>query len=216
MSLVDLLSDDRERRENRRRISGVAPGIVTDNQDPEELGRVKVRFPWLGEENESGWIRIASLRGSVFLPELDDEVLVAFEQGDINCPYVIGGLWNNRAPPSETNQDGQNNVRTIESRSGHRLAFNDDAQGGRERVELRSNAGHEIILDDASGEEKIIIRDKTGNNSIEIDSTRNTITIESSMKLKLNAQTIEIEAGSAMTIKANGTLTLQGTLVQIN
>jgi uncharacterized protein involved in type VI secretion and phage assembly len=216
VSIVDLLSDDRERRESRRRIPGVAPAIVTDNQDPEDLGRVKVSFPWHGEQSESNWVRITSPRGSFFLPEVDDEVLVAFEQGDINCPYVIGGLWNNQAPPQETNQDGQNNIRTIQSRSGHQLTFNDNAESGQERVELRSNAGHEIILDDASGEEKVIIRDKTGNNTIEFDSTQNTITIESAMKLKISAQQIEIEAGATMTIKANGTLTLEGALIQIN
>lgn len=216
MSLVDALNDDRERRESRRRISGVAPAIVTDNQDPEELGRVKLSFPWLGEQSESDWARIVSRRGSFFLPEVDDEVLVAFEQGDINCPYVIGELWNNQAPPPETNENGQNNIRTVQSRSGHQLTFNDDAESGRERVELRSNAGHEIILDDASGAEKINIRDKTGNNIIEFDSTQNTITIESTMKLKFSAQQIEIEAGASMTIKANGTLSLEGALIKIN
>lgn len=216
MSLFDVLSDDRERRESRHRITGVAPAIVTDNQDPEELGRIKVRFPWLVDESESDWVRITSSRRTFFLPEVDDEVLVAFEQGDINRPYVIGGLWNTQMPPPETNQDGQNNIRTIQSRSGHHLTFNDDAEGGQERIELRSNAGHEIILDDASGEEKITIRDKTGNNTIEFDSAQNAIAIESAMTLRISAQQIEIEAGATMTIKANGTLTIEGALVQIN
>ena len=127
MSLTDLLLDDREEIERGRRVNGVAVGIVTDNHDPEGLGRVKVRFPWLGEGVESDWCKVASFmagdgRGAVFLPEIEDEVLVAFEQGDVNFPYVIGALWNSSDRPPETNADGRNDVRKIRSRSRARKA----------------------------------------------------------------------------------------------
>ena len=111
------LSDD------HAKLSGVAVGIVTNNQDPQQLGRVKVRFPWLPGEDESFWAMIAVLmagheRGTYFLPEVDDQVLVAFEHGDIRRPYVLGALWHRAAPPPETNADGKNNKRLIRSRSG--------------------------------------------------------------------------------------------------
>ncbi len=221
MNLVDLLSDEEEEREKTKRINGVAVGIVTNNKDPEGLGRVKVSFPWLSEESEIDWVKVASFmagkeRGAVFLPEVEDEVLVAFEHGDINYPYVIGALWNSEDKPPETNRDGKNNIRKIRSRSGHEIIFNDDHEGKKEKLEIHTKAGHKIVLDDSLGKEKIEIRDKTGSNVIEIDSMQNSITIESALKLKIKAQMIEIEAGAMMTIKAGATLTIQGALVKIN
>src|SRR2546426_9457473 len=97
-TLLDLLMPPgHEARE--KKLYGVVAGIVTNNEDPDGLGRVKIRFPWLSEDNESWWARIAAPmagkeRGAYFLPEVDDEVLVAFEHGDVNFPYVLGALWN--------------------------------------------------------------------------------------------------------------------------
>jgi len=224
MSLVDLLTDDREEQQKSRRVHGVAVGLVVDNQDPEGLARVKVRFPWLSEgseEVEGDWAKVLSFmagkeRGAVFLPEVDDEVLVAFEQGDINFPYVIGALWNSEDTPPETNEDGKNNIRKIRSRSGHEIIFDDDDSGRKERVEIHSNAGHEIILDDTAGQEKISIKDMNGGNYIEIDSVKNTITIQSDMKLVVKSQIIEIEAGANIDVKAGGIIKIQGAMVKIN
>ena len=83
------------------RFYGVVVGIVTNNQDPDNMHRVKVRFPWLNQDHESNWARVATSmagngRGAYFLPEVDDEVLVAFEHGLIDQPYVIGSLWNGK------------------------------------------------------------------------------------------------------------------------
>jgi uncharacterized protein involved in type VI secretion and phage assembly len=203
------------------RVYGVAAGIVTNNQDPDGLGRVKVKFPWLSDDNETDWIRIATLmagseRGSFFLPEVDDEVLVAFEHGDINRPFMIGALWNGVDKPPETNSDGRNNIRKIRSRSGHEIIFDDNDGAGQEKVEIHTNAGHKIVLDDSTGREKIEIADKTGSNSIVIDSVQNSISITSSLQLSIKASIVEIEADSMLTIKAGAVLTLQGSLVKIN
>lgn len=202
-----------------RRVTGVVVGIVTNNKDTEGMGRVKVKFPWRGDSDESYWARVATLmagedRGTFFLPEVEDEVLVAFDHGDINHPYVIGALWNGVDTPPETNSDGKNNIRKIKSRSGHEIIFGDEQS--KEKIELHTNAGHTIILDDSAGKEKIEIKDKTGNNSITIDSVQNAITISSQTKLSIKSQMIEIESGGMMTIKSGATLTIQGTLVQIN
>lgn len=218
MSILDSLGSGEQSGSN---ISGVAAGIVTNNQDTDDLGRVKLRFPWLSDENETDWVRIASFmagpeRGGYFLPEVDDEVLVAFENGDIHRPYVIGALWNGNHAPPETNSDRNNNIRKIRSRSGHEIIFNDDNSGRQEKIEIRTNAGHKVILDDSAGGEKIEIIDKTDNNKIVIDSVQNSINMESAMQLTIKAKVIEIEGTTSLTIKSNAVLTIQGLPVKIN
>ena len=214
-------SSSLERDQDIGQIEGVVVGIVTNNKDPDQLGRVKVKFPGREGDDETDWVRVATLmsgkeRGSFFLPEVDDEVLVAFERNNIEHPFVIGALWNGQDTPPETNEDGKNNIRTIKSRSGHAIIFNDDTDNQQEKVEIHTKAGHQIILDDSAGAEKIEIKDKSGSNSILIDSVQNSVTIESAMQLKIKSQNIEIEAGGMLTIKATGTLTIQGALVKIN
>lgn len=197
------------------RFYGVVVGIVTNNKDPDGLHRVKVRFPWLSDDVESNWARVAAPmtgkdRGTYFLPEVDDEVLVAFEHGQVDYPFVVGSLWNGRDSAPESNSDGQNNHRTIKSRSGHVLRFND--KGGGETIE---------------------IIDKTGNNKIVIDSSRNTITIEaqsditiksSTGKLTMQANGIEmksqmgvsVDAATGIDIKANAVVTVKGAMIRLN
>lgn len=187
MSILDALGDGNKAV---GRTYGVVAGIVTNNKDPDELGRLKVKFPWFSDNNETDWIRMTTfmaggVRGSFFLPEVGDEVLVAFEHGNINRPYVIGALWNGVDKPPETNSDGKNNIREIKSRSGHELIFNDE--DNKENIEIHTKAGHKIFLDDTSDEEKIEILDKSGNNSILIDSPENSITISAQKKIDANS-----------------------------
>jgi len=153
-------------------------------------------------------------RGAYFLPEVGDEVVVAFDHGDMSHPYVLGALWNGRDKPPGSNSDGKNNIRVIRSRSGHEMTFDDDDRQG--KVLIRTKSGHSILLDDASGAEKIEIKDKTGKNSVLIDSVSNSMTIASDLKLSIKAREIEIESGGTMSIKATGNLTIQGALVKIN
>ncbi len=219
MNLVELLEVPEQRQVRHGQVHGVVIGLVTNNQDPEGMGRVKVTFPWLSSNDESNWARVAAPmagnnRGTYFLPEVGDEVLVAFDHGDVRLPYVLGALWNGQDAPPRDNSDGKNTERVIRSRAGHELVFNDDSQGA--HVQITTNAGHQFILDDTSGQENITIKDKTGNNTIVIDSVQNAITITAQMKLTLQAQTIEIDADTMLTTKAGATLTIQGTLVKIN
>lgn len=197
------------------RMYGIVIGVVTNNQDPDKLGRVKLRFPWLSVSEESHWARTAVAmggkdRGTYFLPEVDDEVLVAFEHGDLRFPCVLGGLWNGKDTPPADNADGKNNVRLIKSRSGHVIKLNDE-----------------------DGKETIEIVDKTGKNSIVIDTAKNTLTIACDQdivlsaaqgSIKLEAQKIElkssaeikIEAGAGMDIKASATLNAKGATINLN
>jgi uncharacterized protein involved in type VI secretion and phage assembly len=124
-------------------INGVVIGLVTNVNDPLGQNRVRVRFPWL-DDQETDWIRIATLmagggRGSMFLPEVDDEALVAFEHGDTRFPYVLGFLWNGKdAPPGQSVRD-----RKLVSRNGHQIRFLDATPDG-------GNLGA-LIIEDAHG-----------------------------------------------------------------
>lgn len=234
MNLFELLSPANAPHGRTGKIYGVVVGVVTNNKDPDKLARVKVRFPWLDDQDESNWARIATMmagnnRGTFFLPEVDDEVLVAFAHGNPDEPFVIGALWNGVDKPVRDNADGKNNQRVIRSRAGHELIFSDE--DGKEQVEIKTKAGHQFLLDDTSGSEKIAIKDKSGNNSIEIDSAQNSIAIAAQTKITLKAQTVEITADNEMkvktaqleisadaaaTVKSSATLTLKGSLVKIN
>jgi uncharacterized protein involved in type VI secretion and phage assembly len=166
-------------------MAGVVTAVVTDINDPDKLGKVKVKYPWLPKyknaELSSHWLRISSPmggpeRGMFFMPEVDDEVLVAFEHGNPNAPFLVGTLWNDKdkIPPStaEAIASGKVNQRFI-----------------------RSKSGHLIVLDDTDGKEKITIRDKTEKNLIEIDSKENTLLIQAE-------KDITIEAGGKITLKS--------------
>jgi len=219
MNLLELLNDKEDASAVTGRIYGVVVGVVTNNQDPEKLGRVKVVYPWLSDSEESHWARVATLmagkdRGSFYLPEVDDEVLLAFEHGDVRFPYVVGSLWNGKDTPRYDNADGKNDKRVITSRAGHEFVFDDNDQKG--QVVIHTKKNHTITLDDSAGGEKISIVDKTGGNSVEIDSVQNSIAVKSAMKLTIESQVIEIKAGATMKLEAGATMTIKGAVVMIN
>ncbi len=175
-----------------KKVSGAVIGLVTEINDPDNLGRIKVKFPWLtpgGKAGElsSNWARLATLgggkdRGIFFTPEINDEVLVAFDHGDINFPFIIGGLWNKKdTPPKGTSAKVQENNKV------------------NQRV-IRSRSGHAVILDDTENKEQIIIQDKDGQNSIVIDSKEDTITFKSK-------KDFVIEAGGKFIVKSQGDMT---------
>ena len=184
---------------------GVAVAIVRDNQDKSGMGRVKVSFPWHSEAQESHWARVATpmagnKRGIYFLPEVNDEVLVAFDRGDVRFPYVIGSLWNGKEPPPETNGDGKNDVRVIHSRADHKITIND---GSQPLVQIELADGKRVTLN----RDGIELDDKQGN-KVTLASSGGSITIQAATSLSLKAPQISIEA--------TGTLTVKGLLVQIN
>jgi uncharacterized protein involved in type VI secretion and phage assembly len=190
---------------------GVSVAVVTDNNDPDKLGRVKIRFRTQKRQRDV-WARVAvpmagRERGTYFLPEINDEVLVAFENADPAHPYVIGALWNRRDPPPEANADGRNDRRLIRSRKGHQLMFDDGEDGA---LDLRLNDGRRIRLDDQA----VTIDDGRGN-SINIQSASGTLKIRSTRAIAVSSPEIAIE-GSSIELKAAGRLVLRGALVEIN
>jgi len=186
--------------------------IVTNNHDPEKIGRIKVKYPWSGESDESFWARVSTPmagdeQGFYFIPEVEQEVLVIFINGDINYPIIIGSLWSQGSLPPESNDDGKNNIRKIRSRSGHEIVFDDNDEGSAQKLEIKSSSGHSIVLNDASGSEKISITDNAGS-FIEFDATSKKISIQSDMEININSTNI--------TLEASGVLKLKGTMVEIN
>lgn len=131
---------------------GVYVGIVTNNHDPENWGRIKVILPWTDNQTESHWARLATLyagkdRGSYFVPEVGDEVLLVFEHGDPNRPYVVGSLWNGQDPlPEPGHPDGEDNHKIIETRAGHKMTF-DDTDGAEFITLVDSSMNNRVIID---------------------------------------------------------------------
>jgi len=127
-------------------LKGVVTGKVVNTADPEGQGRVQVAFPFLGGQNDSFWAPVASLMagpstGTWFMPQIGDEVLVAFNQDDVAHPYILGFLWNGQQQPPDSSTDN----RVIVTPGGHQLRFED---AGGKKVVLKSSSGQTITLDD--------------------------------------------------------------------
>jgi uncharacterized protein involved in type VI secretion and phage assembly len=224
MSLLELLNVT-STLPQQLKVQGMVTGIVEDIKDPLNQGRVKVNFPWLAESADtvtisqeadedrahSYWARMSTLmagpgRGTWFIPEVGDEVLVAFEYGVLDRPFVLGVLWNSEdAPPDSMDSEGDNNLRVIHSRCGHR-----------------------IVLDDTEDAPRILIVDKTEANSILINSADNSMTISVDGDLTINvggnlnisvqgkisvdaAQDITAETQANLKLKAIGQGSLEST-----
>jgi phage protein D len=181
-TLLRLLAGDHKNGAS----TGLVIGIVTDNQDPQGWGRVKVKYPALSSDHASDWARVVAVGGGdqcgiEFLPEVNDEVLVGFEMGDIRFPYVIGGLWNGvEAPPKKNG----------EITAGGRVT---------QRI-IRSRTGHLVILDDSDGQAGITLQDKNGN-KVSIDSNSNKLTIQ---------------VTGDISIQAGGQIEIKGAMINLN
>ncbi|HEX2643884.1 MAG TPA: phage baseplate assembly protein V [Thermoanaerobaculia bacterium] len=199
------------------RVFGVMTGIVTNNQDPDGLGRVKLRFPWLSKEHESNWARVISPmagngRGLYVLPEVDDEVLVAFEHGRVDFPFVLGSLWNGKDKPPGANDDGKNNVRALKSRSGHTISLDDTE--GKEKIEIIDAKGKESIVLDTAQNTITITADK----DIVIESKNGKVQITAKQGIEIKSQDgpASLEAGGNVDVKAGGNANVKGSTINLN
>jgi uncharacterized protein involved in type VI secretion and phage assembly len=174
---------------------GVYPALVTDNQDPTSQGRVQVQLPWSPDAaggSHQTWARLATTmaggsRGTWFVPEVGDEVLVSFQGGDSRWPYVLGGLWNGKDSPPET-IDAQNDIKSIVSREGIRITLDDTA--GSVTLTLKTPGGQSVTMTD--GGNQITIEDSNGN-SIQMAPGGTTVT--SSGPLQVTAPTATMDFG---------------------
>jgi uncharacterized protein involved in type VI secretion and phage assembly len=149
-------------------------------------------------------------RGIFFLPEKEDEVLVAFEHGDPARPYVLGALWNGREQPPETNADGENNVRLIATRSGHVLRFDDTA--GAERIELIDASGRSSLVIDTAAETITIASAK----DVVIKAENGTITLQAQKVELASTGATKVSAGGGLNLESSGNTVLKGSTVNIN
>jgi uncharacterized protein involved in type VI secretion and phage assembly len=244
-SLVDLTGGGA-----RPHGGGPMIGIVTNINDPDGLGRVKVKLPAQGDDIETTWARMATLgggsgRGLMFMPTVDDEVLVMFEQGDERRPLIIGSVWNGRDHPPIAVDKVQKNGRAqrwgLITPTGHALTFVDDDSDdqrlevaindgktllwlGRKKVEIVAN---ETNLELRSGQARVLL--KQGQ---DIEMEANNITINARQALKVNGLTIEAAGKTSVKVSSNASLELSasaqaklsagailelsGTLIKIN
>lgn len=216
-SLLDLIGGSAS-PSVQRMLGGLTVGIVTDNEDPEVLNRVKLKLPYLADDQQTGWARVLQLgagksRGWNVLPEIDDEVLVGFEHGDIDRPYVLGGLVNGEDAPMYAHRDvlksGKVNARVFNSRLGHELRFSDGGGGAEQFIQVNT-VGKEAIL--FLGVDKIDLQAdgvpvKVFNEkgSIEINKDGDILLTGANIVLK-SKQDITIDAGANLNIKSKASI----------
>ncbi|MFD1992514.1 phage baseplate assembly protein V [Paenibacillus nicotianae] len=239
MIFPDSYYDSRRRQDAR--ISGVTIGKVTNNTDPEKLARVKLMLEMHHGDFETDWVRVASsmagsARGSLFIPEVDDEVLVAFHLGDITRPYVIGLLWSKLAVPEP--MEDENNRKKIKTKGGHEITFDEAQDKG--KMTFKSAKGHQIAMDDgentveftdAAAKHKITLAGGTSgavtivsgdtkitlNDQGDITLTSNKSVSISSSQISLEAKgTLDLKSSGPLTIKSDAIVSIKGTLVKVN
>ena len=207
--------------------AGVVPAVVTNNldtQDNTNMGYVKIKYPWLDDAKESHWARLASpgagpTRGMVWMPEVNDEVLVAFEAGDFNRPYIVGGLWNGTdALPQNQNTlvvDGKVEVRSFQTRIGHIFRFTD--KDGEEKIELLDGKQKTSIVMDTANEKITISSTKDvqidGKAAGKIDILNETGM--TTIKNTSGGMTIKSDSGNVNIETSGGNVTVKGTNVNV-
>lgn len=184
---------------------GVYPAIVTDLLDPDSLGRVEVSFPWLGEDDENdvrAWATLASPyadnnQGLMIVPEVDSQVVVAFEAGNLRRPYVIGSAWNGRASQPE-NPSTANNLRLLKSRAGSRLEFDDST--GSAKITLTTSAGVQIVLEDSG---KATVSTPLGH-KVTLDDTGQQVSVSHALgcSVSLSATSVSIQGNVSVSVTA--------------
>lgn len=194
-SLLEAPPDPAARQHHRW--YGVYPALVSDIRDPDGRGRVKVKFPWISDSAGGAyevWARLATLmagpnRGTWFVPDPNDEVLVAFEFGDPRRPYVVGALWNGvDSPPESMDGAGRNFKKVIRSRNGVKVTLDDT--DGQEQFVCETPGGQKVTLKDGPG--TVTIEDSNGN-SIKLETAG--IAVTASAKVTVNASAVEVSAG---------------------
>lgn len=232
LGLISEFASHSAQRHNR--ILGAVSGVVSNNEDPESWGRVKVAFPWINDEVESDWMRVLGAgagenRGYCAIPHVDDEVVVMFEQGEFGRGFVMGGVWNGTAPLPDGVEGAEiADIRAWRSKNGHQILICDNAD---DKVEIRTAGGHTVLIDDAN---KILSIKTSGGQELTFDDNGSTIdlkgtgdiTINADMAVTVNAGTdVKVEAGTSLELKASAGITIdagggmvdiKGSMVNLN
>jgi uncharacterized protein involved in type VI secretion and phage assembly len=190
-----------------RRYFGVVVGLVTDNQDPSGLGRVKLTFPWYDDQSETDWCRVVYPYagpgyGAQWVPEKKTEVLVGFDMGDMKVPYVLGGLFNGvDNPVNGRKADEEQDEKIFRTKGGHQLLLRDTLQ--KTEVELTTSGGHHLALRDRQkdGGSPAISLKTTGGHQLELDDDAGTVSLTTS-----GGQSVKLEAGKVTVTATQVTL----------
>lgn len=180
------------------RYFGVYPAIVTDIVDSESLGRIEVKFPWLGEDGADAraWATLCTPyadddQGYEMLPSVDSQVIVAFEAGNLRRPYIIGACWNGREKLPQSPEQA-NNKRVIRTRSGSLLEFDDT--DGAAKVTVSMKSGHKLVLDDSAQEVKL-----THSNGCMVKmNAAGQVSITANATVEVTASAVNVHSGTAI------------------
>lgn len=230
MGFMDELLQTREEQD---RVYGVVTGIVKENWDEEHPGQVKVEY-FFGEDgkNVSGWVPVAMPytadgAGMYFLPEIGNEVVIAFQLGDRNCPIVMGSLWNQKVKQPENTAVKENMIKKIRTAAGHEICLGGEA--GKETIEIHTPKKLSILLDDEN--QKVVVTDEKNKNQISLLAKDGAISLDGEKKLELkvggkslitlekdkvtiNAGTVEVKAGQSLKLEGQS-LNVKGSSVEI-
>jgi uncharacterized protein involved in type VI secretion and phage assembly len=230
--------------------NGLVSAVVSDARDPMDLGRVKVTFPWLSTDFTTAWARTVSpgggpKRGLWTIPEVGDEVLVGFADGDLDHPYVLGGLHNGKdaAPkldtPTVDGSSGAVAVRALVSREGHRLELIDDPSKkgillstGDGKLLLRMDASGQVLELECSGEVKVTgkgVKIDAGSGNLELSGAQVKVTGQQKVEVsasnvkvagqagvEVEGATVKVAGTGTAELSASGAVTVRGGVVRIN
>jgi len=210
-SRTGLLSEQFRDKTSAQDWPGVVPAIVTNSDDPQGWGRVKLKYPWMSDKEESYWARVVGAGGGpecglAIIPAVEDEVMVAFEHGDFDHPVVLGGLWNGKdALPKQVKsaQEGEKaQVRSWTSRTGHRITMYDNSDN---KLEIETKGGLRVILNDTNKSITVESGDTvqlTAKGDITVKG--NNLNIETDGNFQLNAKgNVQMKAGANANLEAS-------------
>lgn len=226
-------------REASHMLCGNAPinvfGIVSNVDDPENLGRVKAIIDTFGKDFETDWAPILTPMagpgaGFYAVPQVGDTVAMGFMGYNLNYPFIFGSVWSDPIKPPRTSQDAKDGTLVYRSRTGHIMIFDDKNK----RLTVQSSSGHKMTME----EETVMLSDKNGNNFLQINALDGAVLVTAASKLELSAPNIEIHAGrslkvdttvmdvksttlemnanASLSLDCGGILTINGSMVKIN
>lgn len=218
-------------------LNGAAIGLVTNTDDPDKHGRVKLKFPMYADDVESTWARVVAPSagpesGFITVPEVGEEVLALFPGGDVNYPIVIGSLWSekNKIPASaaEASSGDIPKKQVLRSRKGHEILIDDTdddlisltthdghtivLDSANKKIEVKTAGGHELLLDDGGGVVKLTV---SGGHSATFDSGGVEISSAGNLEIKATGN-IKVNAGGQLELSATGPVTVKGAVVNLN
>lgn len=212
MEALHALMAPQTEQSRKRLVQGLVTATVRGREDD---GTYRLDYLTMGNDEPSAAARVmmpmaGGRRGTYFFPEPGDEVVVAFEAGDTNLPVILGAVWNNNDhPPDQAKQSADNNIRTIVSRSGHELTFDDTP--GSEKITLRTHGGHTLTLDDQPAGPKISLTTTQGRSLVFDDMPPGQLSLSTPSGVQITLS----DAGGMLTLAAPLKISLESAMISL-